>query len=238
MYTSSLHVHLNKLQNQITLRSQVNDRTQKTQWACKLIHARLLRINHNVSCSLIIKKTTLLNAFIHEGAKIQAKRRWLDFATSIITSEHIAIAQYHRSQWDLQWKNYKKCIADSNATSTQWSHLFKKTVKMRDDLQKVESTFATHIRTERIDLNVYLHSRNVSSANSSWCVCEWNHQTVKHILMHCSNWTHLWLRMLHDVDATNYRIIISITKNLRATVRMMMKMKLLKQFRVTRTLIL
>jgi len=44
--------------------------------------------------------------------------------------------------------------------------------------------------------------------------------------------------MLCDVDVTNYRIIVSITKNLRVTVRMMMKMKLLKQFRVTRTLIL
>ena len=29
-YTSSLHVHLNKLQNQTTLRSQVNNRMQET----------------------------------------------------------------------------------------------------------------------------------------------------------------------------------------------------------------
>ncbi len=30
IYTFSLHVHLNKLQNQVTLRSWINDRTQKT----------------------------------------------------------------------------------------------------------------------------------------------------------------------------------------------------------------
>ncbi len=35
------------------------------------------------------------------------------------------------------------------------------TVKMRDGLQKADGTLATHIRTERIGLNAYLHSRNV-----------------------------------------------------------------------------
>ncbi len=48
-YTSSLHVHLNKLQNQVTLRSWVNDRTQKTRWACEIIHARLIETNRLIS---------------------------------------------------------------------------------------------------------------------------------------------------------------------------------------------
>jgi len=43
--------------------------------------------------------------------------------------------------------------------------------------------------------------------------------------------------MLQDVDFMNYQIIISIMKNLKTTARMMMKMKLLKQFKMTRTLI-
>ncbi len=91
----------------------------------------------------------------------------------------------------------------------------------------------------RHDLNnVYLHSRNVLSANSFQCDCEWSHQTVKHILIHCLNWMHLWSNMLRDVDFMNYRVIISITKSLKTTARMMMKTKLLKQFRMIRTLIL
>lgn len=109
---------------------------------------------------------------------------------------------------------------------------------MRDGLQKAESTLATHIRTERIDLNAYLHSRNVPGANSPRCACGWSHQTAKHILMHCPDWTHLRSRMLRDAGSTDYRIIVSITKDLRAAAKMMMGTELLEQFRVARTLIL
>jgi len=44
--------------------------------------------------------------------------------------------------------------------------------------------------------------------------------------------------MLQDVNFLNYEIIIIITKNLKAVTKMMMKIKLLKQFKVTKTLIL
>ncbi len=153
-------------------------------------------------------------------------------------SDSIAIALYHKDQWEQWWEKYKKCIADINVISAQRSHLFNKMIKMHNDFQKTESILATYIKIKRIDLNVYLHSRNVSSMNSSRCNCERSHQTAKHVLMHCSNWTHLRSRMLRDVDFLNYWIIVAITKDLRAAARMMMKTKLVKQFRVTRTLIL
>jgi len=236
-YTSSFYVHLNKLQNQATLCSQVNNRTRETQWACKIICAHLIKINQLISCFSTSKKMTFLNDSICEEAKIQSKCRWLNSSTLISTSEH-AIAQFHKNQWDLRWENYKKCIADINTTFAQRSHLFKRSIRMRDDFQKIKSTFATHIKIKRIELNVYLHSRNVSSMNSFRCNCEWSHQIIKHILMHCSNWTHLQSNMLQDVDFTNYQVIIAITKNLKMTARMMMKMKLLEHFRVTKALIL
>ncbi len=55
-YTFSLHVHLNKLQNQVTLRSWINDRTQKTWWAYKIICACLIKTNKFISCFSIFKK--------------------------------------------------------------------------------------------------------------------------------------------------------------------------------------
>ena len=168
---------------------------------------------------------------------IKFRCKQLNFLMIIQASEH-AIAQFHKSQWNLQWKNYKKRIANINAFFIQRSHLFKKSVKMHDNFQKIKSILATHIRIERIELKIYLHSRNVSSMNSSWCNCEWSHQTVKYILMHCLNWKHLQLNMLQDINFTNYQIIISIMKSFKTTVRMMMKTKLLKQFKVTRTFIL
>ncbi len=234
----SLHVHLNMLQNKITLHSRVNDWTQEIRQACELIRARLTRVNRVISRLLIIKKIILLNVFIQEDAKIQLRCRRRSFFFMISTSDSIAIAQYHKDQWNQRWEKYRERVVDVNAISAQRSHLSKKMIKMRDDLQKAESILAIHIRIERIDLNTYLHSRNVSGTNSLRCDCEWSHQTTKHVLMHCSNWSHLRSRMLQDADFLNYRIIVIITKNLRAVAKIMMKMKLLKQFKVTRTLVL
>ncbi len=75
MYTSSLHVHLNMLQNKVTLRSWVNDRTQETKWACKLIHAQLMKINCLTSRFSVIKKIVLLNTVIQEDTRMQFRCR-------------------------------------------------------------------------------------------------------------------------------------------------------------------
>ena len=155
----------------------------------------------------------------------------------ISTSDSITIAQYHRSQWKQQWEKYRKCIADVHIISAQRLHLFNKTIKMQNNFQKIESILITYIKIKFIDLNVYLNFRNVSDANSMWCNCNWNHQMMKHVLMHCLNWLHLRLRMLWDVDFSNYWTIITIMKSLRAAARMMMKTKLLKQFKVIELLI-
>ncbi len=236
-YTLSLHVYLNKLQNQTTLCSWINDKTQKTQWACKIIHAHLIEINQLIFRFSTSKKMMFLNVSIHEETKIQFRCKWLNSSTLISASEH-AIAQFHKNQWNLRWKNYKKCIADINTTFAQRFHLFKKSIRMHDDFQKIENTLTIYIRIECIELNVYLHLRNVSSMNSLQCNCEWNHQIIKHILMHYSNWMHLQLNMLQNVDFMNYQVIIAITKSFKTTARMMMRTKLLKQFRVTRAFIL
>ncbi len=197
-----------------------------------------MSVNCIISHFLVIKKVMLLNNSIQEDAKIQLKCKWLTLAATISTSDSIAIAQYHRSQWKQWWKKYRKCIADVHVISTQRLHLFNKTIKMQNDLQKIESTFVIYIKIKCIDLNVYLHFRNVSDADSMWCDCNWDHQMMKHVLMHCLNWLHLRSRMLWDVDFLNYWIIVAITKSLRAAARMMMKTKLLKQFKVTKSLIL
>ncbi len=156
----------------------------------------------------------------------------------ISTSDSIAIAQYHRSQWKQRWKKYRKCITDVHIISTQRLHLFNKMIKMQNDLQKIESILVIYIKIECIDLNAYLHFRNISDADSMWCDCNWDHQMIKHVLMHCLNWSHLRSRMLQNVDFLNYWIIIAITKSFRAALRMMMKMKLLKQFKMIESLIL
>ncbi len=191
-----------------------------------------MRINHLIFCFFVIKKIVLLNTFIQENARMQSRCRWFNFSTTTSINNNITIVLYYKDQWKQRWEKYKKCIA------AQRSHLFNKMIKMHNDLQKIKSILATYIRIKRINLNIYLHLRNVSDTSSLQCNCEQSHQITKHVLMHCLNWTHLQSRMLRDVNFLNYWIIIMITKDLRAAVRMMMKMKLLKQFKVTRTFIL
>ncbi len=198
-----------------------------------------MKVIYIISWLLVIKKIVLLNIFIQQDAKIQLRcRQCILFFTIISTSDSIAIAQYHKDQWNQWWEKYRKRVADVNTISAQRLHLSNKMIKMHDNLQKTESILTMHIRIERINLNVYLHFKNVSDMNSLRCDCKWSHQMMKHVLMHCLNWLHLRSRMLQDADFLNYWIIIIITKSFKAIAKMMMKMKLLKQFKVTRTLVL
>ncbi len=175
MYTSSLYIHLNMLQNKVTLRSWINDRTQETKWACKLIHVWLMRINCLIFRFSVIKKIVLLNTFIQEDARMQSRCRWFNLFTMTLISNSIAIVLYHKDQWEQWWKKYKKCITDINAISAQRFHLFNKMIKMHDDFQKIESILTTYIRIECIDFNIYLHLRNVSNMSSLQCNCEQSH---------------------------------------------------------------
>jgi len=96
-YISPLHVHLNKLQDQATLRSRVDGRTQETRRACELIRARLIGTNRPIPRSPASKKVVLLNASIREGAKTQPRRR-RPAPSGAPMSDRVAIAQYHKSK--------------------------------------------------------------------------------------------------------------------------------------------
>ncbi len=130
-----------------------------------------MNVNHIIFHSFIIKKMMLLNNLIQEDAKIQSRCKWLTLAATNSTSDSIAIAQYYRNQWKQWWKKYRKYIADVHIILIQRLHLFNKTIKMQNNFQKVESTFIIHIRIKCIDLNAYLHFRNVSDVNSIQCNC-------------------------------------------------------------------
>ncbi len=96
-YTSSLHVHLNMLQNKITLHSWINNWMQEIRQACELICAHLMRVNHVISCLFIIKKVMLLNISIQEDTRIQMRYRWLFLSATTSINNSIIIAQYHKN---------------------------------------------------------------------------------------------------------------------------------------------
>ncbi len=114
----------------------------------------------------------LLNILIQEDTRIQMKHRWLSFFVTVSISDSIAIVQYHKDQWNQWWEKYRERVADVNAISAQRLHLSNKMIKMHDDFQKAKSILAMHIKIERIDLNAYLHFKNVSNMNNLWCDCK------------------------------------------------------------------
>ncbi len=130
-----------------------------------------MNVNCIISRSFVIKKVMLLNNLIQEDAKIQSRCKQLVLAAMISTNDSIAIMQYHRSEWKQWWEKYRKCIADVHVILTQRLHLFNKIIKMQNDFQKIENTFVTYIKIECIDLNAYLHFKNVSDADSMQCNC-------------------------------------------------------------------
>ena len=93
-------------------------------------------------------------------------------------------------------------------------------VKMRKGLQKAESTLATHIRTKRIGLEAYLHSRKEPEVESPECSCGRARQTANHVLLFCPDHEELRKRMLHKAGSQDDRQIIFLVKGLKAAARM------------------
>ena len=115
------------------------------------------------------------------------------------------MATFHRKQWELKWETYRRRIEEANQTPAQRTPLSKLTLKIREGLQKAESSLATHIRTERIGLKVYLYSRKVPGVESPEYGCGWARQTAKHVLLFCPDYAEPRTRMLNAAATQDYR---------------------------------
>jgi hypothetical protein len=107
-------------------------------------------------------------------------------------------------------------------------------MKLHKDLIKSKSSFATHMRTRRIELIDYLFFRRVLIVLTSNCLCEHSRQTLRHILLFCRDWSKSRQRMMRDDETTNMSRLLSISKNLKISITWLMKINLLTQFSLTK----
>jgi hypothetical protein len=107
-------------------------------------------------------------------------------------------------------------------------------VKLHKDLIKSESSFATHMKTKRIELTDYLFFRRVLIVLTSDCLCEHSRQTLRHILLFCRDWSESRQRMLRDGETTNISRLLSTSKSLKISIIWLMKINLLIQFSLIR----
>lgn len=110
-------------------------------------------------------------------------------------------------------------------------------LKIRKQLQKAESSIATHIRTERIGLAAYLHSRQVPGYDSPKCSCGPFHQTAKHVLIYCEKHVNMRPQLFADGGTRDYRVLTSTAKGLKAAARFLMKTGILGQFKLAACLL-
>jgi hypothetical protein len=107
-------------------------------------------------------------------------------------------------------------------------------MKLHKDLIKSKNSFATHMRTKRIELIDYFFFRRIFIVLTSNCLCEHSRQTLQHILFFCRNWSKNHQRMLRDDETTNMSRFLSISKNLKISIIWLMKINLLSQFSLIR----
>jgi hypothetical protein len=117
---------------------------------------------------------------------------------------------------------------------TLMKNITSKRMKLHKDLIKSKSSFATHMKTRRIELTDYLFFRRVFIVLTSDCFCEHSRQTLRHILLFCRDWSESRQRMLRDDETTNMNKLLSISKSLKISIIWLMKINLLTQFSLIR----
>jgi predicted RNA binding protein with dsRBD fold (UPF0201 family) len=130
--------------------------------------------------------------------------------------------------WDeYQTKNRRRdCVALT-------SQIFKKRLKLHDNLFKIKSSLVTQMRTNRIKLTKYLFHRRVFIIVISACFCDWLKQTLKHVMFFCLNHNRTRENMLFVVETQNLRRLLNINKRIRMMTRWLMKTNILAQFSLT-----
>lgn len=140
-----------------------------------------------------------------------------------------AIRKHFDGKWQARWQTYQKSH-ERDPTAAQAASLAKKErLDIHAGLAKAESALATQVRTEKIGFAKFLHRQHVPTVTSPGCDCGWHSQTAKHIIRHCS------LRpgrqiMLEKAGTSDYRLLVTTPKGLKAVTAWLMKLNLLPQF--------
>ena len=106
----------------------------------------------------------------------------------------------------------------------------KSTIQLHQEFAKTENVLATQIRIENVKLTNFLYKRRVSDIDLSTCLCDHQKQTMKHVIVSCSQ--HDRTEIKNERKSMNYRNLINTTAELKKFTKWMMKLKILIQFTV------
>ncbi len=135
-------------------------------------------------------------------------------------------------KWERFWSEYQTKNKRRNCVALT-SQIFKKRLKLHDNLFKIENNLITQMRTNRIELAKYLFHRRVFIIVISTCFCDWLKQTLKHVMLFCLNHNRTRESMLLVAETQNLRRLLNINKRVKVMTRWLMKTDILAQFSLT-----
>jgi hypothetical protein len=135
--------------------------------------------------------------------------------------------RFHMNRWKKKWTEYAFFVLAS--IWTQIDFVNKKRLKLHDQLKKIESSLTIQIRIEKIDFASFLHRRKILDVKSIFCRCDWNNQTIKHVIMFCSLMKNR-NQLFKDVDINDYHVMTHSSKKFKTIVKWLMQHDLLQQF--------
>ncbi len=117
---------------------------------------------------------------------------------------------------------------------TLLSRVFKKRLKLHENLIKIKSSLITQMRIDRINLTKYLFHRRVLTVSFLTCTCKWLKEFMKHVVIFCFEHNHTRESMLFVVKMHDFRQLFEVLKTLKIITKWLMNTDLLTQFSLTR----
>ena len=90
-------------------------------------------------------------------------------------------------------------------------------IQLHQNLVKARSILATQIRIENVRLANFLYNRRILKINSSTCLCYYQRQTMKHIIVSCS--LHNKIEIENAMKTIDYRSFIKTAAELKKFIR-------------------
>ncbi len=234
-----IDLHLNQLQTHARYRMRIENMSLMICRECD-------KITHKLS-------TSLDRSRIHREISDEFKRAWaeLQLFTNQRSSTNVVfvswanqtrfdfeqwkfhrqrkkkIDSHHVVRWKQKWKIY--CDIVFTSTSIQTEDIDKKRLQLDDQLKKIENSLSTQIPIEKIDFVDFLFRRKILEVTSISCRCDWDNQTIKHVIMFCELMNNK-NSMLSVVDITDYHQMMISSKKFKIIIKWLFRHDLLSQF--------
>ncbi len=234
-----IDLHLNQLQTHARYRMRIEDMSLMIRRKCD-------KITHKLS-------TSSDRLRIHREISDEFKRAWAKlqlftnqrFSTNVVfvswanqTRFNLEQWKFHRQRkkkinahhvvrWKQKWKIY--CDIVFTSISIQTENIDKKRLQLHDQLKKIESSLSTQIRIEKIDFVDFLFRRKILEVTSISCRCDWDNQTIKHVIMSCELMKDK-NSMLSVVDITDYHQMMNSSKKFKIIIKWLLRHDFLSKF--------